>query len=193
MARVIVQQSVSLDGYSAGHNTGLDHPLGEKGDLLHDWMFDPTVDVELNRELSSETLNVPGAFILGRTMFDAGIGLWDTGTFLAPCFVVTSRPHEAVVAKSGQFNFVVDGIEQALISAKAAAGDRPVMVMGGATVAQQFIKARLVDELRIALVPVLLGQGVRFFDHLGTDTANLEVIRVISATRATHLYYRFAK
>lgn len=195
MGKVILQQSISLDGYSAGLNTSPDHPLGLHGETLHDWMFNPAgdVDVDLTRELNAEFLNSAGAFILGRTMFDIGIQLWSEDTFPAPCFVVTHRPHEPVIAKSGQFTFIVDGIEQALASAKAAAGDRSVVVMGGATTAQHFIKAGVVDEMRISIVPILLGQGVRFFDHIGARQMKLEILRVVHAAKATHAYYRFIK
>jgi len=193
MSKIIIQQSLSLDGYSAGPNTSMNNPLGQQGETLHDWMFDPTVDVELTQTLNTEILNTAGAFILGRTMFDIGIHFWSEGTFPAPCFVMTHRAHEAVLAKSGHFTFATDGVEQALVRAKNAAGDKPVIIMGGATTAQQFIKAGLVDEMRISIVPVLLGQGVHFFDQIGAGLINLEITKVVSAAKATHVYYRFAQ
>lgn len=193
MGKVIISQSISLDGYSAGLNTSRQHPLGERGELLHDWMFNPVGDVELIRKFHAEILNDSGAFILGRTMYEIGIHLWDEGTFPAPCFVVTHRPHESVAAKSGHYTFVTEGVVHAVASAKAVAGAKPVTLMGGATSIQHFLKAGLVDEIRIALVPLLLGQGVRFFDQIGTDLVKLEIVNVINEAKATHLHYRVVK
>jgi dihydrofolate reductase len=89
-----------------------------------------------------------------------------------------------------QFIFVSDGIESALKQAKAAAGDKDVCIAGGANTAQQFLKAGLLDEIHIHLVPVLLGDGLRLFEHLGTDRIELECTRVIEAPLATHIRYR---
>jgi dihydrofolate reductase len=129
---------------------------------------------------------------MGRRTFDVGVGPWgDNPTFHAPCFVVAHHPHEPVIREGGTtYSFVTDGIESALERARAAAGDKDVIVMGGASIAQQCIKARLLDEIRLHLVPLLLGEGTRLFDRLGTDPIELETTQVIDAPGVTHFRFR---
>ena len=112
----------------------------------------------------------------------------DEPPFHVPVFVLTSHPREQVAKQGGtSFTFVTDGIESALEQARAAAGEQPVQLAGGARVVQQYLQAGLLDELRIHLVPVLLGDGVRLFGDRGPD---LELLQVIDSEAATHLRYR---
>ncbi|MBA3728828.1 MAG: dihydrofolate reductase family protein, partial [Actinobacteria bacterium] len=114
--------------------------------------------------------------------------------FHMPVFVMTHRARETVAKEGGtSFTFVTDGIEGALERAKAAAGDKGVSIAGGANTVQQFIKAGLLDEMQIHVVPVLLGDGVRLFDDLGSEQIELERTRVIESRDVVHLRFRVVK
>ena len=164
MGKVTLDMSLSLDGFIAGPHVGVERPMGEGGERLHEWLFNTSaseVDAEVEREMSATT----GAVVLGRRTFDVGVGLWGDVPFPVPCFVLTHEDREEIVKKSGTFTFVTDGIESALRQARAAAGEKDVRLMG-ANIAQQFLRAGLLDEIQINLVPVLLGDGIRLFDNL---------------------------
>lgn len=139
-----------------------------------------------------EWFDATGAVVMGRLMYDTGEKPWgDNPPFRAPVFVLTHRPAPSLVKQGGtSFTFVTDGIHSALEQAKAAAGGRNVAIAGGARTVQQFLRAGLVDELQLHVIPVLLGGGLRLFDHIGPEQRKLEVIRVVDTPRATHLTYR---
>jgi dihydrofolate reductase len=121
-------------------------------------------------------------------------GWWgDEPTFHKPVFVLTHHAREPLTKGETTFTFVTDGIESALEQARAAAGDKDVALGGGANVAQQYLKAGLLDELQIHLAPVLSGGGVRLFDALDSDQIELECTRVIDSPAVTHLRYRVVK
>ncbi|WIY05154.1 dihydrofolate reductase family protein [Amycolatopsis mongoliensis] len=185
---VIAEISMSADGIVAGPDTSAEHPLGRGGELLHHWMFDGT---GADATVAARLFEGIGAFVVGRTMFEAGVDPWgDDGTFKKPVFVVTSRPHEPVVKGPTTFTFVTGGPESALRQAKAAAGEDDVMVMGGGTTLRQYLLAGLVDELRLHVVPLLFGAGVRLFDaEVGTHV-KLERTGVEETPNATHLTFR---
>jgi dihydrofolate reductase len=200
--------TMSLDGFIAGPNQTLEQPLGEGGEQLHRWLF-RLAGFREQHGLSGGEVNADteayawqagaGAVIMGRRMFSGGAGPWeddpnadawwgDEPPFHVPVFVLTSHPRERVVKQGGtSFTFVTDGIESALEQARAAAGEQPIQLSGGASVVQQYLRAGLLDELRIHLVPVLLGDGVRLFGDRGPD---LELLQVIDSEAATHLRYR---
>ena len=200
MGNIVLSMSVSLDGFSAGRDVTVERPMGERGERLHEWLFngdsdgavaaDGTsrtgVDAQAAQELSATT----GAVVVGRRTFDVGVGLWADTPFPVPCFVLTHEPREELVMKSAAFTFVTNGIERALRQAQAAAADKNVLIMGGAHTAQQFIRAGLVDEVQIQLVPVLLGVGIRLFDHLGSHHIELERTMVLGSPHVTHLRFR---
>jgi dihydrofolate reductase len=141
---------------------------------------------------------------MGRRMFSGGEGPWegdpvadgwwgDEPPFGVPAFVLTHHSRETLEKQGGtSFTFVTDGIEAALDQARAAAGDRNVAVAGGADVAQQYLRAGLLDELQIHVVPMLLGAGVRLLDDLAGGPTQLELVRVIDSPAVTHLKYRVA-
>ncbi len=188
MARVKLQISISLDGFAAGTNIGTQHPLGENGELLHKWMFNAAT--EIDKQLSTEYFTTTGAFILGKSMVDLGIPYWgDDGTFGMPCFVLTHHPQPVLVKGPTTFHFITDGIESALAQAKAAAGDKDVVIGGGATITQQYLKLGLIDDLYIHLVPVLLGKGTRLFDNLDGFPREFNVVEAIHTPNATHIHY----
>ena len=132
---------------------------------------------------------------MGRRMFDEGeVGWPDPPPFGAPVFVLTQHGREPWVRQGGTtFTFVTDGIESVLEQARDAADGKDVRVAGGAKVVQQFVRAGLLDELQIHLAPVLLGAGVRLFDHTDPKHVELESTRMIESPKVTHLRYRFVK
>jgi dihydrofolate reductase len=193
MGRVFLDATTSLDGFVAGPNVSLAHPLGEGGMCLHDWLFlgNKEADGTVDREVADEMFANTGAFVMGRTMFDVGEGPWgDDGAFGKPCFVLTHRAREPLVRGPTTFNFVTDGLESALAQAIAAAEGKDVGIPGSATVAQQCLRAGLLDELRIHVAPVLLGAGTRLFDGLGSALVKLQRTRVLQSSFVTHFVYR---
>ncbi|MFV2102451.1 dihydrofolate reductase family protein [Micromonospora sp. LOL_024] len=133
-----------------------------------------------------------GAAVIGKRMFDIGVDLWQDTPYPAPTFVVTHNPREPLAMHSAAFTFVTGGIGEALRQARRAAGDRNVLVMGGPTIAQQYLRAGLVDEIRLQLVPVLLGAGTRLFAHLGTDHVELERTLVLEPSHVVHLRFELS-
>ena len=199
MVKVYVSLSMSLDGFITGPNPRPAEPMGDGGERLHEWMAGmadfrergdtSNADADVLRELSSRT----GALLMGRTMFDAGEVPWgDDPPFGMPVFVLTHRPRETVTKQGGTtYTFVTDGLEAALEQAKAAAGGKDAGLVGGANLAQQCLRAGILDEIQIHLVPVLLGAGTRLFDHLGAEPIELERTRVLeSPVSVTHLSFR---
>lgn len=181
---------MSLDGFIAGPRVGVEQPMGEGGPRLHQWLFSAPkseVDAQVEREMSATT----GAVVLGKRTFDVGIGAWGDTPYPVPCFVLTHKPLEDRVEKSGTFTFIND-VKVAFQRATAAAGEKDVRLMG-ADVAQQFLRAGFIDEIRIQLAPVLLGDGRRLFEHLGAEHIELERIAVKESPHVTHLRFRVMK
>ena len=194
MGIVRVSASVSLDGFSAGPDTSDKNPLGIGGERLHKWLFPDTGSVtEDDASIAAQQRASTGAVVVGRLTYDIGVELWGDVPFPVPTFVVTHRPHAPRPMTSAAFTFVTDGIASAVEQARAAAGDRDVLVMGGAAVSQQVIAAGLADELLLNLVPVLLHRGERLLDHVGSGLTELECTEVVATPQATHLRYRFLR
>jgi len=189
MTRVIFDISMSLDGFVTASNVRPEEPMGDGGQRLHDWAFG---EDEHNRELLAEAVDAVGAVIAGRRTYDLSVPWWGAdgpaGPARVPVFVVTHAGPEEV-PEGGVYTFVTDGIEEALEQARAAARDKDVAVMGGADIGQQYIRAGLVDEISIHLVPVLLGSGTRMFEYLGGEHIQLETTGVIETLEATHLRF----
>lgn len=129
---------------------------------------------------------------MGRRMFDLGIGPWGDTPFPVPCFVLTHQPHEDLVMASGTFTFITTGLAAALERAKAAASGKNVLVHS-ADVAQQLLRAGLLDEIQLHLVPIMLGEGRRLFGHIGETSRELKLTGVIEAPGVTHLRYSLPK
>jgi dihydrofolate reductase len=187
MGNVVIDMSMSLDGYIAAPNDTPEQGLGEDGMRLHNWAFDdPSVFDKVYGDLVGGT----GAVIMGRRTYDNSIPAWgDKGPLGdVPCFVVT---HEPPATSAPMFTFVTDGIESALAHARNAAGDKRIGVMG-ADIDQQFLAAGLVDEIRIHLIDVLLGGGRRLFDVL-PQRIELERTGLSETGGVTHLEYRVAR
>ncbi len=187
MGNVVIDMSMSLDGYIAGPDDNPEQGLGEDGTRLHAWFLDhPSAFERVAGNLLEET----GAVIMGRRSFDNSIEAWGGKGPLGdvPCFVVT---HEPPASSDPVFVFVTDGIESALAKAQEAAGDKRIGLMG-ANIDQQFLAAGLVDEIRIHLIDVLLGGGRRLFDHL-PQRIELKQTGLIETEGATHLEYRVVR
>jgi dihydrofolate reductase len=193
MGKVIFDTSMSLDGFMTGANRRADQPLGDGGERLHDWAIQAD---ERNREFLASAIDALGAVITGRTNYEDSVQWWGangpTGPARRPVFVVTHKP-PAESPAGGVYTFVTGGIEQALQQARAAAGDRNVCVMGGASVGQQYIAAGLIDEIQIHLAPVVFGSGTRMFENLGSAHIELESTEVIPTPAATHLRFRVVR
>jgi dihydrofolate reductase len=201
MSKVTCDVSVSLDGFSAGVNQTRDKPFGEgvgpDGVRLHRWMFE---DAERNAA-EIEAITAAGAYIMGRNMFGPDRGEWDLEwkgwwgdepPYHAPVFVLAHRPREPLTMQGGTtFTFVTDGIESALAQAREAAGDQDVSIAGGAATVRQYLAAGLLDELRLHLVPVLVGAGERPLDGVGD--LDLTTLEVRDAGLVTHLRYRMRR
>lgn len=212
MSKLRFQITMTLDGYIAGPNQSVEHPLGEGAEHLHDWVYKLKFFREMhgdqgggetgtNDEILREAFENIGATIMGRNMFGGGPGPWgedpwngwwgDNPPFHTPVFVLTHHPREPLVMQGGTtFRFVTDGIESALRQAKEAAGAKDVSLGGGANAAQQFLAAGLIAEMEIHIVPLLLGAGERLFDNLGGSNIRLEPVRTIEAAGVTHVKYR---
>lgn len=210
MGKVIVGISMSLDGYVAGPDAGLEHPLGIGGNRLHEWAFGAISwreqhgleggESNADADVVEEGVRATGAVVMGRRMYSGGSGPWeqdpngrgwwgDDPPFHTPVFVLTHHEREPLPMEGGTtFNFVTDGITSAVEQARAAAGEKDVLVAGGAAAVQQAIAAGLLDELQVHVAPVFLGGGVRLFDGVAADVG-LEITRVIDSPKVTHLRY----
>jgi dihydrofolate reductase len=211
MNSVTCQISISLDGFVAGPNQSIDDPIGQGGMRLHEWVFQTDSwrrqhgsdggEHNADSAVVDEVFEGVGAYIMGRKMFGGGDGPWDeswTGwwgedpPYHTPVFVLTHHPREPLQMQGGTtFHFVTDGIESALEQARQAAGDKDVVVAGGASAVRQYLAAGLLDELYLHIVPIVLGAGERLLEDVG-DPA-LEPVKVVASPRVTHVKYRVVR
>ncbi len=198
MSKVVADMSMSLDGFITG-------PGGDTDvDRLHDWMLNTEGwrkphglsggETGMASDIMEEAFKNVGAIVMGRRLFDVAEEPWgDTPPFHMPVFVVTHRPHETLAKDGGtSFIFVTDGIESALKQARDAADGKDVSI-SGASIIQQLIKAGLLDDIQIHMVPVLLGGGRRLFEHLDAELVELETTRVVETPGVIHLKFRVVK
>jgi dihydrofolate reductase len=204
--------AISLDGYMAGPNQSLDNPLGVGGTGLHEWAFATRTwsrmhgtdgdDEGLDDTFIAQGDVGIGATIMGRNMFgpirgpwgsDEWTGWWgDNPPYHHSVFVLTHHPRPSITMQGGTtFHFVADGIEAALERAFNAAGGDDVRVGGGAATVQQYLRAGLIDDLHVAIVPILLGSGERLFDHLDGGADGYECVEFISSRSVAH--FRLSK
>jgi dihydrofolate reductase len=186
MGKVIFGMALSLDGY-------VNDPEGSVGRLYTD------LAGLAETEVMQDAIRTTGAVVMGRRSYEMASDpdeYADSYEFQAPLFVITHHPPTKMPKQNDNltFTFVTDGIESAIMQAKAAAGDKNVMIVGGVDVAHQAIKAGLIDELQITLVPVLLGGGLKLFDNLQPDALKLERTSLIaSPDNRTDITYRVLK
>ena len=208
MPRLLVNAfSISVDGYGAGPDQGLDNPLGRGGESLHEWLF-PTRTFQrmsgkdgttgIDDDIAARGFDNIGAWIMGRNMFGPMRGAWpddswkgwwgDNPPYHVPVFVLTHHPRPPVEMAGGTtFHFVTDGPAAALRRAFEAAGDRDVRVGGGAATIRQYLLARLIDEMHIAISPGLLGGGEPLFAGLDLPGLGYEVTGHVPSAQATHV------
>ena len=200
--------SISLDGFGAGPEQSLEHPLGRGGEALHEWMFGTrffkTMIGEdggsegVDQAYADRAMSGFGAFILGRNMVgpvrgpwpdDSWTGWWGANPpYHAPTFVLTHHPRDPIVMEGGTtFIFVTEGIEAALEQARAAAGDLDVKIGGGVETVRQYLRAGLIDELHFALSPVVLGQGEAMFTGIDLPALGFRVTEHQATEHASHI------
>jgi len=212
MPKLRFNMTMSLDGYVAGPNQSLENPLGEGGLALHDWAFATKTfrdthevggdegETGLDDDRAAAWNTNIGATIMGRNMFGPVRGPWGDSAwagwwgadppFHTPVFVLTNHPREPVEMTGGTtFEFVTDGIESALDHAVEAAGDADVSLGGGAGTAQQYLRAGLIDEMEIHVVPLFLGGGSRLFENLSGGPAGYECVGLVSSPAVAHYTY----
>jgi dihydrofolate reductase len=197
--------SVSIDGFGAGPDQSLEQPMGQGGGELHSWFFPTrTFRSMIGKEggtddrFAQASAQGFGAFILGRNMFGPAGDNWggrdwkgwwgDDPPFHAPTFILTHHPREPIVMDGGTtFHFVTDGIEAALAQARAAAGDLDVKVGGGASTVRQYLLAGAIDEMHLAVSPIVLGRGEPLFAGIDLPGLGYRVTEAVPAELATHL------
>jgi dihydrofolate reductase len=200
--------AVSLDGYGAGPEQSLDHPLGIGGMALHEWAFATQTfrkmfgsdggTTGIDDEFAARGVDNIGAWILGRNMFGPVRGPWpdaswqgwwgDNPPYHTPVFVLTHHPRPSITMAGGTtFHFVTEGIHAALERAQQAAGGQDVRLGGGVATIQQYLRARLVDEVHVAIAPVLLGSGEPLFAGLDLVGLGYRCARHVPTSGATHV------
>jgi dihydrofolate reductase len=193
MGKVIVDITMSLDGFVTGPNDGPRNGLGDGGQVLHEWTSERRTDDD-NLLLFEEPMQTLGSCVLGRRTFDIAEAGWGDNPPFGPgqVFVLTHRAHKSLTRGATTFVFATDGIESALKQAQKVAGDKNVSLMG-ANSSQQYLKAELVDEMEIHVANVLLGAGRPLFANIGDKQIKLERLRVIATPAVTHLRYQVVK
>jgi dihydrofolate reductase len=208
MTRLLVRGfSISLDGYGAGPDQSKETPLGAGGEELHDWLVNTRTfrqmqradggDTGVDEEFAARGFANVGAWILGRNMFSPSRGPWPDDSwrgwwgknppYHAPTFVLTHYPRASLEMEGGTvFHFVTGGIHAALEQARTAAGDRDVRLLGGVATIRQYLAARLVDEMHLAVTPILLGSGENLLAGLDLPALGYHCKESVATARATH-------
>src|SRR4051795_6901467 len=196
MSEPTCHMSISLDGFVAGPDQSLEHPLGRRGIELHKWHLDEPLH-EADARARDLLMRPRGAYVMGRNMFGPIRGPWqgdwrgwwgDEPPYHAPVFVLTHYEHEPIELAGGTTFFFVDGFDAAFARASEVAGGRGVDIAGGASTVRQALAAGVVDELVLDIVPVLLGRGERLFD--GVSGLSLTAVEATHSPLATHVRYR---
>ena len=212
MSKLVVRSfAISIDGFGAGPNQDLEHPLGVQGEELMEWFFNTRAwrqmhglengETGVDNRIAEEGLTGLGAWILGRNMFGPLRGPWpdeswkgwwgDEPPYHTPVFVLTHHPRAPLKMKGGtEFRFVTDGIHAALTQAREAAGAHDIRLGGGVSTIRQYLIAGLVDELTLGIRPVLLGAGEHLFYGLNLRELGYEPVKTIAGERATHVVLR---
>ncbi len=208
MSRLIVRNfSISVDGYGAGPSQSIENPLGVGGEDLHEWIVDTEAfnaqhgkgggRKGIDSDVAARHADNPGAWILGRNMFGPVRGPWPDNTwkgwwgpnppYHVPTYVLTNHARDPIEMEGGTtFYFVTDGIETALKRAQASAGGKDITLGGGAATIQQYLRARLIEEMHVAVAPILLGQGESLFGGIDLQTLGYRIIDRIEGEKATH-------
>lgn len=193
MGKVIIDITMSLDGYVTAPNDGIGNGLGDGGIVLHNWARDARTPYD-EQFLSGESVQRLGACILGRRTFDIAESAWGENPPFGPneVFVLTHRPHETLQRGATTFIFVTDGMDVALEKATASANGKDVALMG-ADVSQQYLRAGLVDVMQLHIANILLCGGRPLFANIGDEFIKLERLQVVPTPSATHIRYQVIK
>jgi dihydrofolate reductase len=202
MTKVLTALSTSLDGFIAGADDRPEQPLGVGGDRLFSWLFDGDTPSRFNPMFKMSAVSAAffdegvgrvGAVITGRRTYHVSEAWGGSGPMPGvPLFVMTHHVPETVPAGDPPYTFVTEGIERAVEQARMVAAGKDVYLQG-ASIVQQGLRAGLMDELTISLVPVVLGRGVRLLDDLEPGSVALDLVGVVDAPGVTHLTYRVVK
>lgn len=203
MGKVVFNMTMSLDGFVAGPNDSPENGLGDGGEALFNWYFSGDTEILLSEGTPVLKVSQQSAELLRASVGNSGAGVWGRKTFDiaggwgghppgSPCFIVTHKVPQEWVYEGSPFTFVTDGVESAIRQAKRAAGDKDV-VISTSSILQQCLNLGLMDEIHIDVAPLLLGRGVRLFDHLDIQPTHLERIRVVAAPGVIHLGFRVLK
>lgn len=214
MGRVRVAAfSLSVDGFGAGPDQSLDNPLGKRGTELHEWFFKTRTfrtmigkndgSTSVDESFASAGNTGFGAFILGRNMFGPVRGEWpdeewkgwwgDNPPYHRPTFILTHHPRDPIIMEGGTtFYFVTGGIEEAMERAKAAAGDADIKIGGGVSTVRQYLRAGLIDEMHLAISPVILGRGEAMFEGIDLASLGFFVESSVTTEKAMHVTLRKA-
>ena len=205
----VLSFAVSIDGYGAGPDQDLQNPLGVRGPELMGWFFPTRMfrkmhgaddgEAGVDNRMAEQSFEGIGAWILGRNMFGPVRGPWpddhwkgwwgDEPPYHVPVFVLTHHPRPSLEMKGGTiFHFVTDGIESALDRARAAAGGQDVRVGGGVATVREYLQAGLIDELHLAVRPVILGTGENLFAGIDLHALGYQCARQVAGERATHVF-----
>lgn len=209
MTRIRVESfTISLDGYGAGPDQGVDNPLGAGGLVLHDWIVSTRTwrqmhgmeggATGIDDDFAARGFGNVGAWILGRNMFGPIRGPWpdmnwkgwwgDDPPFHVPVFVLTHHPRPSIRMEGNTtFHFVTGGIHDALDQARKAANGMDVLIGGGPNTIQQYLRSGLIDELQVAIAPVLLGGGERLFEGVDLRTVGYECVQFVASEKAFHV------
>jgi dihydrofolate reductase len=200
--------SVSIDGFGAGPRQDLQNPLGVRGTELHNWFFHTEIfkkvhgqsggTTGIDNDFAALSFENVGAWILGRNMFGPVRGLWkddswkgwwgDNPPYHTPVFVLTHHARSPLAMKGGTtFHFVTDGLESALKKAKEAAQGKDVRIGGGVSLIRQYLIAGLMDEMHLAVSPVLLGEGEHLFSAINLHQLGFTLVRTVAGENATHV------
>ena len=213
MTRVRVEAfTLSLDGYGAGPHQDLDHPLGIGGEELHPWLVTTRTfqrvlfgadggSTGIDDDFAARSFRNVGAWILGRNMFGPQRGAWpdldwkgwwgDNPPYHVPAFILTHHARPPIPMAGGTtFHFVTGGIHEALARARDAAQGLDVRIGGGASTIRQYLQAGLIDELHLAISPVLLGGGERLFEGLDARALGYDCVQFVASEKATHVVLR---
>ena len=213
MTQVRVESfTVSIDGYGAGPNQDINNPLGVGGEDLHQWLL-PTLTFQqalfgkdegttgVDNDFAARGFKNVGAWILGRNMFSPGRGAWsdmdwkgwwgDNPPYHAPVFILTHYARPSIEMEGGTiFHFITGGIDEALDSAREAAEEKDVRIVGGVNTIQQYLREGLIDEMHIAISPVLLGGGERLFGGVDVRALGYECVEYVASEKAAHVVLR---
>ena len=203
MGKVTFNMTMSLDGFVAGPNDSPENGLGDGGGGLFTWYFNGDTEVPISNGKMVLKVSKQSAGLINESFGKFGAGVWGRRTFDiahawggnppgSPAFIVTHNPPKEWIKEGSPFTFITEGVESAIRQAQKAAEDKDVVICTP-SILQQALKLSLVDEIHVDIAPMLLGDGISLFDHLGSGPINMECIGNVQAPGVTHLGFRVIK